>query len=165
MNEDYGTFMGHSRELLSALAAFYTDLDGSGNSNYTQRLTVVVMSEFGRRLRENADRGTDHGHGNFVLVMSGNALGGVNGTWPGLANEQLFDGADLAVTTDYRRVLSEILIRRLQNTNLGVVFPGYTSYEPLGVVAGADLPPVYGPEIFESGFESGDMSGWSTATP
>jgi len=165
VNEDYGYFMGHSRELLSALAAFYTDLDGSGNSNYTQRLTVVVMSEFGRRLRENADRGTDHGHGNFVLVMSGNALGGVNGTWPGLANEQLFDGADLAVTTDYRRVLSEILIRRLQNTNLGVVFPGYTGYEPLGVVAGADLPPVYGPEIFESGFESGDMSGWSTATP
>jgi len=165
VNEDYGYFMGHSRELLSALAAFYTDLDGSGNSNYTQRLTVVVMSEFGRRLRENADRGTDHGHGNFVLVMSGNALGGVNGTWPGLANEQLFDGADLAVTTDYRRVLSEILIRRLQNTNLGVVFPGYTGYEPLGVVAGADLPPVYGPEIFESGFESGDMSGWTTATP
>ena len=164
VNEDYGYFMGHSRELLSALAAFYTDLDGSGNSNYTQRLTVVVMSEFGRRLRENADRGTDHGHGNFVLVMSGNALGGVNGTWPGLANEQLFDGADLAVTTDYRRVLSEILIRRLQNTNLGVVFPGYTGYEPLGVVAGADLPPVYGPEIFESGFESGDMSGWTTAT-
>ena len=153
-----------SRELLSALAAFYTDLDGSGSSNYTQRLTVVVMSEFGRRLRENDDRGTDHGHGSFVLVMSGNALGGVKGTWPGLANHQLFDGADLAVTTDYRRVLSEILIRRLQNTNLGVVFPGYTGYEPLGVVAGADLPPVYGPEIFESGFESGDMSDWSTAT-
>ena len=160
-----GYFYGHVEELLSALAAFYTDLDGSGSSNYTQRLTVVVMSEFGRRLRENDDRGTDHGHGSFVLVMSGNALGGVKGTWPGLANHQLFDGADLAVTTDYRRVLSEILIRRLQNTNLGVVFPGYTDYEPLGVVSGPDLPPVYEPPIFESGFESGDMSDWSTATP
>ena len=160
-----GYFYGHVEELLSGLAAFYTDLDGSGSSNYTQRLTVVVMSEFGRRLRQNDDRGTDHGHGNFMMVMSGNALGGVAGTWPGLANHQLFDGADLAVTTDYRRVLSEILIRRLQNTNLGVVFPGYTDYEPLGVVSGADLPPVYEPPIFESGFETGDMSDWSASTP
>ena len=160
-----GYFYGHVEELMSALAAFYTDLDGSGNSAYTQRLTVVVMSEFGRRLRENDDRGTDHGHGSFVMVMSGNALGGVKGTWPGLANHQLFDGADLAVTTDYRRVLSEILIRRLQNTNLGVVFPGYTDYEPLGVVSGPDLPPVYEPPIFESGFETGDKSDWSASTP
>jgi len=90
-----GYLYGHVEELLSALAAFYTDLDGSGNSNYTQRLTVFDMSEFGRRLRENGDRGTDHGHGNFVLVLSGSALGGVKGTWPGLANEQLFDGAIL----------------------------------------------------------------------
>ncbi len=123
------------------------------------------MSEFGRRLRENDDHGTDHGHGCFVLVLSGNALGGVKGTWPGLANDQLFDGADLAVTTDYRRVLSEILIRRLGNANLGEVFPGYTTYEPLGVVSGTDLPPIYGPEIFDSSFESGDLADWSSAVP
>jgi uncharacterized protein (DUF1501 family) len=160
-----GYFYIHAEELLSALAAFYTDLDGSGSSNYTQRLTVVVMSEFGRRLRENDDRGTDHGHGCFVLVLSGNALGGVKGTWPGLDNDQLFEGADLAVTTDYRRVLSEILIRRLGNANLGEVFPGYTTYEPLGVVSGTDLPPIYGPEIFDSNFESGDLADWSSAVP
>jgi uncharacterized protein (DUF1501 family) len=158
-----GYFYGHVEELLSGLAAFYTDLDGSGGSNYTNRLTVAVMSEFGRRFRENDDRGTDHGHGSFVLVLSGNALGGVTGTWPGLANAQLFDGADLAVTTDYRRVLSEILIRRMGNPNLGVVFPGYTDYEPLGVVSGVDLPPVFGPRIFDSSFESGDLADWSSA--
>lgn len=164
-NDGGGYFYGHVEELLGALAAFYTDLDGSGSSNYTQRLTVVVMSEFGRRLRQNDDEGTDHGHGNFVMVMSGNALGGVKGTWPGLGYEQLFDGADLGVTTDYRRVLSEILIRRMGNPNLGVIFPGYTDYQPLGVVSGVDLPPVFGPEIFDSSFESGDTADWSRAIP
>ena len=54
-----------------------------------------------------------------MLVMSGNAIGGVHGSWPGLSNEQLFDGADLEVTTDYRRVLSEILIRRMCNNQIG----------------------------------------------
>lgn len=160
-----GYFFGHVEELAMALAAFYTDLDGAGAQNYTQRLTVVVMSEFGRRLRENADSGTDHGHGNFMLVMSGNAIGGVHGVWPGLANEQLFDGADLEVTTDYRRVLSEILIRRMSNNQLGEVFPGFENYQPLGVVTGTDLPPIYGPEVFSNGFESGDLSGWSQSNP
>jgi uncharacterized protein (DUF1501 family) len=160
-----GYFFGHVEELARGLAAFYTDLDGGGSENYTRRLTIVVMSEFGRRLRENADRGSDHGHGCFMLVLSGNAIGGVHGNWPGLANSQLFDGTDLAVTTDYRRVLSEILIRRMGNNNLGVVFPGYQDYQPLGVVTGSDQPPVYGPEIFEDGFELGNLSVWSGRKP
>lgn len=79
------------------------------------------------------------------------------GQWPGLANEQLFDGADLAVTTDYRRVLSEILIRRMGNSHLGEIFPGYTGYSPLGIVNGVDLP--IG-SLFADGFESGDTSAW-----
>ena len=140
------------------LAAFYTDLDGSGSSNYTQRLTVVVMSEFGRRFFENADIGTDHGHGNNVLVLSGNAIGGVHGSWPGLADDQLNDG-DVEVTTDFRRVLAEILIRRLGNPNLGTVFPGYQAYSPIGIVTGVDLPPV-GADLFTDGFESGDLDRW-----
>ena len=144
-----------------ALAAFYTDLDGAGGQNYTQRLTVVVMSEFGRRLRENDDGGTDHGHGNFMLVMGGNTIGGVHGTWPGLSNAQLFDGADLEVTTDYRRVLSEILIRRMCNNRIGQVFPGYSGYTPLGIVQGTDLPPVDEHHVFEDGFESGGLGNWS----
>jgi uncharacterized protein (DUF1501 family) len=156
-----GYFYGHVEELARALAAFYTDLDGSGSLDFTQRLTVVVMSEFGRRLRENADDGTDHGHGSFMLVMSGNAIGGVHGSWPGLSNAQLFDGADLEVTTDYRRVLSEILIRRMCNNRILQVFPGYSGYEPLGIVNGTDLPPVGEDYISGDGFESGDLGGWS----
>jgi len=156
-----GYFFGHVEELSRALAAFYTDLDGAGGQNYTQRLTVVVMSEFGRRLRQNADRGTDHGHGNVMLVLSGNALGGVHGSWPGLANNQLFDGADVAVTTDYRRVLSEVLVRRMCNPMLSVVFPGYSGYQPLGIVDGTDLV-LDGESIFSDGFESGTTGSWGT---
>ena len=159
-----GYFSGHVQELARGLAALYTDLDGSGGQSYTQRTTIVVQSEFGRRLRENADRGVDHGHGNVMMVLSGQATGGIHGTWPGLANDELYQGADLEVTTDFRRVLSEILIRRMGNNNLGEVFPGYTDYSPLGVVSGTDLPPIYGPDIFSDGFESGDLSAWSSSS-
>ena len=159
-----GYFSTHVQELARGLAALYTDLDGSGALNFTSRLTVVVQSEFGRRLRENADNGSDHGHGNVMMVLSGNATGGMHGDWPGLSNEELFDNADLAVTTDYRRVLSEILIRRLANPELGAIFPGYQGYMPLGVVSGTDLPPNDGSTIFFDGFESGDASAWSSST-
>ena len=159
-----GYFFSHVEELGRGLAALYTDLNDSVTPNFASRLTVVVQSEFGRRLRENADNGTDHGHGNVMLVLSGNATGGVHGTWPGLANEQLFDSADLEVTTDYRRVLSEVLIRRLGNNQLGTIFPGYEGYEPLGVVHGIDIPPDEGTPIFLDGFESGDLSRWSSTS-
>ncbi len=166
-DDGQGYFGGEIEDLAQGLAALYTDLDGGGASAYTGRLTVVVQSEFGRRLRENADHGTDHGHGNLMLVMGGNVNGGIHGQWPGLANEDLYDGADLAVTTDFRRVLSEILIRRMANNKLGVIFPGYTDYQPLGVVTGADLQPDYsadGSTVFTDGFESGDTSLWSSTT-
>jgi thiol-disulfide isomerase/thioredoxin len=119
------------------------------------RTTVVVQSEFGRRLFENADGGTDHGHGNVMLVASGNAVPGIHGTWPGLANAQLFDGADLEVTTDFRRVLSEILIRRMGNNKLGRIFPGYGGYAPLGVVSGPDLTPDYSVPFSRTGSKVG----------
>ncbi len=166
-DQGQGYFGGEISDLAQGLKALYTDLDGSGASNYTGRMTVVVQSEFGRRLRENADHGTDHGHGNLMLVMGGNTNGGIHGQWPGLANEDLYDGADLAVTTDFRRVLSEILIRRMGNNKLGVVFPGYADYQPLGIVTGVDLPPDYsadGSAIFNDGLESGDTSRWSLTT-
>ncbi len=151
-------------ELSRGLNALFTDLDGGGANDLTQKLTVVVQSEFGRRFAENADDGTDHGHGNLMMVLSGNANGGLHGAWPGLAPGQLFEGYDLAVTTDYRRILSEVLIRRLGNNKLGLVFPGYTDYSPLGVVSGVDLEPDYkggpGSQIFADGFESGDLSAW-----
>jgi hypothetical protein len=116
------------------------------------------MSEFGRRLDENDDGGTDHGHGNLMFVLSGNAIGGVHGQWPGLAPGQLFDSADLAVTTDFRRVLSEILVRRMGNNQLGYVFPGYEGYAPLGVVSGVDLRT---DGLLIDSFEAGQPNLWS----
>lgn len=146
-------------ELSRGLAAFYGDLDGPGASQYTSRLTVVVQSEFGREVYENANNGCEHGYGNLLLVLSGNAVGGLHGTWPGLHPDVLVDGTDVPVTTDYRRVLSEILVRRLGNPNLATVFPGYTGYSPLGVVTGSDLPGL----LFADGFESGSTGAWSSA--
>ncbi|MEM8959849.1 MAG: DUF1501 domain-containing protein [Acidobacteriota bacterium] len=164
-NDGGGYFAGLLGELAAGMEAFYLDLDGSGANNYTSKMTTVVKSEFGRRLTQNADNGSDHGHGNLMMVMSGNATGGVHGTWPGLDNGQLYDGADLAVTTDFRQILAEILIRRMGNPRLGVVFPGYQGYAPLGVVSGTDLPPDYsaGQILFEDDYESGDLSAWSSA--
>jgi uncharacterized protein (DUF1501 family) len=157
----FGQLVG---DLAQGLAAFYQDLDGGGAASYTQRLTVVVQSEFGRRFGQNADDGTDHGHGNVMMVLSGNAIGGIHGSWPGLAPAQLFEGVDVEVTTDYRRVLSEILIRRLGNDKLGVIFPGFGGYAPLGVVQGTDLAPDYTPPaaggIFSDSFESGTLAAW-----
>ncbi len=128
-------------ELSNGLAALYADLAGSGSPTYADRLTVVVVSEFGRRLSENASHGTDHGHGSGIFVLGGQVNGGrVFTTWPGLQNEQLYDHADLAVTIDYRQVLSEIVVRRLGNAQLSTVFPGFADYQPLGIVRGADLP-------------------------
>lgn len=128
-------------DLSKGLAAFYIDLDESGSPTYADRMTLVVVSEFGRRLTENASRGTDHGHGSGIFVLGGQVNGGrVISNWPGLQNEQLYDRADLAVTTDYRQVLSEIVVRRLGNARLGSVFPGYKDYQPMGIVRGPDLP-------------------------
>jgi uncharacterized protein (DUF1501 family) len=117
--------------LASGLANFYLDLD----SGYTERLSVVVVSEFGRRLVQNDSYGTDHGHGNVMFTLGGNVNGGkVYGTWPGLNNDQLYDHADLAVTTDYRQVLSELLAKRMGNADVESVFPGFSmSYNPLGI--------------------------------
>jgi uncharacterized protein (DUF1501 family) len=84
------------------------------------------MSEFGRRLKENASRGTDHGHGNVMLLMGGHvAQKPVVADWPGLHEDQL-DSGDLKITIDYRDVLSEVLSVRLNNPNIGDVFPGFT---------------------------------------
>jgi uncharacterized protein (DUF1501 family) len=142
-----GTFAGLIGSLSAGLGAFMTDMGARG---IDERLTVVVMTEFGRRLEENGDQGTDHGHAVPMLVLGANVVGGLHGSWPGLAPGQLFEGVDLEVTTDYRQVLSEILIKRLGNTRIDEVFPGYTGYEALGVVQGADVPPSY-PEVRSGG--------------
>jgi hypothetical protein len=81
-----------------------------------------------------------------MLVLGGNVNGGqVHGSWPGLHTDQLYDKRDVAITTDYRRVLSEILIRRMGNPHLGYIFPGYADHQPMNLVTGADLTPIYTP--------------------
>jgi uncharacterized protein (DUF1501 family) len=106
----------------SAIGAFYQDLG--------QRMDDVVlltMSEFGRTVRENGNRGTDHGHANAMFVLGNSVRGGkVYGQWPGLRTDQLYEGRDLALTTDFRDVFGEIANRHLGNTNLQNVFPGYS---------------------------------------
>jgi len=109
------------REFSQSLAAFWTDL-----GDLAEDTVVVTMSEFGRTARENGNRGTDHGHANVMFVMGGPVKGGkVYGRWPGLAESQLYEGRDLAVTTDFRRVLGESVYRNLGNRGLDQVFPGF----------------------------------------
>jgi uncharacterized protein (DUF1501 family) len=91
-------------------------------------VTLVTMSEFGRTVKENGDRGTDHGHANVMFLLGGDVRGGkMYGEWPGLQEDQLYDGRDLALTTDFRDVLGELVARHLGNSNLRTVFPGYES--------------------------------------
>src|SRR6202163_46502 len=104
-----------------SIAAFWTDL-----GDLAEDTVVITMSEFGRTARENGNRGTDHGHANVMFMMGGPVKGGkVYGTWPGLDQSQLYEGRDLAVTTDFRRVIGEAVYRHLGNQNLDQVFPGF----------------------------------------
>ena len=104
-----------------SIAAFWTDLGDLGEDT-----VVVTMSEFGRTARENGNRGTDHGHANVMFVLGGPVKGGkVYGRWPGLGESQLYEGRDLAVTTDFRLVLSEVVSQYLGNKDLKTVFPGF----------------------------------------
>lgn len=143
VNDTWGPFYSLTSTLSQGLHAFYNDM---ASTPYQSKLTVVVMSEFGRRLGTNSSNGTDHGHGGVMLVLGGNVNGGkVYGTWPGLEEENLDQRQDLKITTDFRTVLSEIVVRRLGNPQLGVVFPGitkeiYGDQQRLGIVNGADLP-------------------------
>ena len=108
-------------DLAGGIQAFYQDL-----GDLFKRVTLVTMSEFGRRVQENGSAGTDHGHGNVMFVVSRNILGSkVYGQWPGLAADRLVAPGDLAVTTDFRAVLAEILAQRVGNPQLQNVFPGF----------------------------------------
>lgn len=115
-------------ELGDTLGAFHADL-----GDKMKNVLVVTMSEFGRRVEENGSGGTDHGHANAMFLLGGGVVGRkVHGAWPGLAKENL-DNGDLALTTDYRDVLSEIISKRLSNAKIAEIFPNYTP-KPRGVV-------------------------------
>ena len=118
------------RQFGSALAAFSQDM-----GDKMADVVVVTMSEFGRTAQENGNAGTDHGHGDLMMVLGGPVRGGkVYGRWPGLEKEQLYEGRDLAVTTDYRAVLGELVGGHLGQKNLAQVFPGYQPGESLGLL-------------------------------
>ncbi|MEO8216792.1 MAG: DUF1501 domain-containing protein [Acidobacteriota bacterium] len=118
-----GQLANNLRNFAAAIAAFARDL-GSRMSE----VVLVSMSEFGRTVRENGNRGTDHGHANFMMLVGGSVRGGkVYGSWPGLNDGQLYENRDLAVTTDFRDVFGEVISKHLGVTNLRPVFPGYDS--------------------------------------
>ncbi len=124
-----GVLSGLLSDLATGLHAFYADMGGR-----MARITVVTMSEFGRRLKENASGGTDHGHGNCMFLLGGGIQGGrVYGDWPGLAMEQLYGPGDLVITTDFRTVLAEIVEKRLGNPKIAEVFPNFARPAYLGV--------------------------------
>jgi uncharacterized protein (DUF1501 family) len=113
--------------LSSALMAFWRDL-----SNHRDHVSVVVMSEFGRRLKSNDSGGTDHGHGNAMMMLGANVKGGkMYGKWPSLANDDLDEGADLAITTDYRTVLAEVMSKHMGFADTEKLFPKFKA-EGLG---------------------------------
>ncbi len=115
-----GRLANRLKEFSEAIAAFWQDMGQDA-----EHLTLVTMSEFGRTARQNGTGGTDHGHGNVMFVLGGAVRGGhVYGRWPGLANEQLNERRDLAVTTDFRQVLGEIIMRSLGTRDLQTIFPG-----------------------------------------
>ncbi|HUQ94046.1 MAG TPA: DUF1501 domain-containing protein [Bryobacteraceae bacterium] len=119
--EGGGSLSQPLRQLGGNLASFYRDL-----GDRMEDVVVLTMSEFGRTVRENGSSGTDHGHGNAMFVIGGAVQGGkVHGQWPGLAREQLYEGRDLAVTTDFRDVFAELLAGHMGCSNADKVFPGY----------------------------------------
>jgi uncharacterized protein (DUF1501 family) len=115
-----GQLSNRLRDFGASLAAFWQDMgDDAGN------VSVVTMSEFGRTAHENGTAGTDHGHANAMLVMGGTVKGGrVYGRWPGLAKEQLNEGRDLKLTTDFRQVLGELVRNTVGPADMNIVFPG-----------------------------------------
>ncbi len=115
-----GQLANRLREFADTLAAFWQDM-GDG----AEQITLVTMSEFGRTARQNGTGGTDHGHANVMFVLGGPVKGGkIYGRWPGLSNEQLNEGRDLSVTTDFRAVLGEAAYRTLGTRRLDQIFPG-----------------------------------------
>jgi len=123
-----GQLANNLRQFSNAIAAFTCDL-----GSLMGDVVLVTMSEFGRTVRENGNRGTDHGHANFMLVIGGGVKGGkVYGTWPGLTN--LYENRDLAITTDFRDVFGELLTKQLRVASLKSVFPNYEP-KPRGILA------------------------------
>ncbi|MBU1189274.1 MAG: DUF1501 domain-containing protein [Gammaproteobacteria bacterium] len=164
-----GQFGDRLQDVAEAVRALLLDLDvptGEGDS-WKDRTVVMLQGEFGRRVFDNADNGTDHGSGADILVAGGPVNGGqFYGNFLGLSPPDLFQNADVKTTTDYRNVFAEVLVRHLGNPELGTILPGFNDqgqaddeiplgYTPLGFVNGTDLSVNTGPQdvIARVGFE------------
>jgi uncharacterized protein (DUF1501 family) len=124
-----GEFKTRVAELAKSAAAFFTDLGSAAD-----KVTMITMSEFGRGVTENGVAGTEHGYGNAMLLLGAGVRGGrVHGKWPGLGAGKLVDG-DLAVTTDYRQVLSDVVKSRFPEASLAAVFPGFPQGASIGAM-------------------------------
>jgi len=115
-----GQLANRLQDFSQGIAALYQDLgDRMGN------IVILTMTEFGRTMRQNGSGGTDHGHASALFVAGGRVQGGkVYGKWPGLGQEQLYEGRDLALTTDFRSVFSEVAVRHMGAGNASKIFPG-----------------------------------------
>jgi len=167
-----GQFGNRLEDISKAVKALLLDLDvptGEGDS-WKDRTVVMMQGEFGRRIFDNADQGTDHGSGADILVAGGPVNGGqFYGRHNGLQPDDRFQNADVMTTVDYRNVFAEVLIRHLGNPELGTILPQFNpdneadisldidapGYNPLGFINGVDLEPNYGPQdvIAKTGFE------------
>jgi uncharacterized protein (DUF1501 family) len=108
-------------EFAQGLSALHTDVKERADD-----VVILTMTEFGRTARENGNRGTDHGHASVMFALGGSVKGGkVYGKWPGLKSHQLYEGRDLAITTDFRDVFAELAKKHLGATDLNAIFPGY----------------------------------------
>jgi len=117
-------------DFAKAIAAFAADM-GDAMAD----IVLVTMSEFGRAVQENGNRGTDHGHGNAMMILGGPVKGGkVYGKWPGLDKDQRWQSRDLAVTTDFRDVFAEVVTTHLKAKDVGTIFPGYVPKAKLGFI-------------------------------
>ena len=148
-NEGTGYFVDRLGEVSDAIGAFFRDLRNVGMKD---RVVLATQTEFGRRVRENGNRGTDHGSGQVMLVAGGNINGGqVLGQFPGIHPDQLYKNSDLRPTTDFRQPLSEIIRGHLGNPNVSTVFPDWDGSVDMGLISNKfELP---GELLLDTSFE------------
>ena len=148
-NQGAGQFVDQLGAVSAAVAAFFTDL---GNAGKKDSVVLATQTDFGRRVRENGNRGTDHGSAQAMMVVGGNVNGGkIYGSFPGITNDDLYLNTDLAMTTDFRRPLSDIVFNHLGNSAISTVFPDYTGDSNMGLIKNQIVPA--GEKIFSGGFE------------